>query len=759
MNENDRIEIEGASENNLRHISLNIPKEKLVVLAGVSGSGKSSLAFDTIAVESSRQWQASYPLYLRNRMPRYERPSVDFIHNLPPSIVVDQKGIGSNARSTVGTAIDAAPLIRILFSRIGEPSAGGATAYSFNHPFGMCPDCSGLGERMRLDEDSLFDTDKSIQEGAILFSPFSHGSWQGWLYRECPLLNPDKKLKDFTEEEWKILRYGADQVIKMPFTSNKSGRVTMLEYEGVIPRFNRLYLNRDISNMKKGAQDEILRFISKGPCPSCQGTGLNPKALASMIDGYNIADYDSMQASDLLKVLQKIKNPVGASIAGQIVEILSNMVKVGLGYLSLDRRTDTLSGGEAQRLKMVRHLGSSLSNLIYIFDEPTAGLHPEDAKRIGRLLLDLRDKHNTVLVVEHNRDMIRLADEVIELGPLAGTQGGQVVFQGSVEELNRANTLTAHTLRETGTINAVPRPWKDSFPLQNVCRNNLKHVSATIPKGVLTAVCGVAGSGKSSLIRQEFVKHYPESIVIDQKPIGTSSRSNPATYTGIMDEIRRLFAKENGVGAEWFSFNSKGACPVCHGKGEIVPDVAFADPVAILCEECRGHRYNPDALKFTYQGKNIEEVLSLTITQAREFFSQKKIRDRLQCLQDVGLGYMTLGQPTSTLSGGENQRLKLASELHRQGSIYVLDEPSEGLHHEDVKQLLALLQRLVSHENTVIVIEHRLEMIAAADWVIELGPEGGNQGGEIIFAGTPKELLVCKSSATAKYLKRYVDVS
>lgn len=756
MNEKEKIEIVGAAENNLRNVDVAIPKEKLVVLAGVSGSGKSSLAFDTIAVESSRQWQASYPLYVRNRLPRYERPAVDYIRNLTPAIVVDQKALGANVRSTVGTATDVAPLIRLLFSRVGEPSAGGATAYSFNHPSGMCPDCTGLGERMRLDEDKLFDPQKSIREGAILFSPFSDGSWQGWFYRDCPLLDADKKLKDFTPEEWKILRYGPQQTLKMPFTSNNTGGVSMLEYEGVIPRFNRLYINRDISKLKSGVREEINRFIFKGPCPSCNGTGLNPKALASRINGYNITDYYTMQVSDLLPVLQEIKQPIGVSIARQIVECLCHMIDVGLGYLSLGRRTDTLSGGEAQRLKMVRHLGSGLSNITYIFDEPTAGLHPEDARRIGKLLSGLRDLHNTVLVVEHSRDIIELADEIVELGPQAGSQGGEIIFQGSVDELRQVKTPTASMLREIITINPTPRIWKESFPIAHATLHNLKDISIEIPKGVLTAVCGVAGSGKSSLVRQEFVTRYPETVVIDQKPIGTSSRSTPATYTGAMDEIRKLFARENGVGAEWFSSNSKGACPVCKGKGEITPDVAFADPVAILCEECGGHRYNPTALGYTYHGKNIEEVMSLTVRQAVEFFPQDKIKGRLQSLLDVGLGYMTLGQPTGTLSGGENQRLKLASELYKQGNVYVLDEPSSGLHGQDVKHLLALLQRLVEQGNTVIIVEHRLEMIAAADWVIDMGPGGGNMGGEILFSGTPEGLLDCKTSATARHLLQHV---
>ena len=751
------IEIVGASENNLKQVSVRIPKEKLVVLAGVSGSGKSSLAFDTIAAESSRQWQASYPAYLRNRMPRYERPEVDSIQNLTPVVIVDQKPIGGNARSTVGTATDIAPLIRLLFSRVGVPSAGGATTYSFNHPLGMCPDCSGLGEQMQLDEDAFFDMDKSIREGAIRFSLFFDGSWQGWLYRECPLLDADKKLKNFSEEEQNILRYGPVQPLKMPFTSNQTGSVSMLEYEGVIPRFKRLYLNRDVSRLNRKVQDELNRFLTKGACPTCKGTGLNPKALASKINGYNIADFYDMQVSELLPILGEIHNPVGSSIAHQIENSLNSMIEVGLGYLSLSRRTDTLSGGEAQRLKMVRHLGSSLSNLTYIFDEPTAGLHPSDAEQIGKLLLRLRNRHNTVLVVEHSRQMMELADEIIELGTDAGADGGKIVFQGSLSELKKADTYTANLWRDSLAVNTQPESWKEAFEITGATLHNLKNVSVRIPKGVLTAVCGVAGSGKSSLIRQELVSRYPDAIVIDQKAIGISSRSTPASYTGVLDEIRKLFAKENGVSPQWFSFNSKGACPVCKGKGEITADVAFADPVAILCEECRGHRYNAEALSYTWHGKNIEAVMALTVNQALEFFPQKKIQERLTALRDVGLGYMTLGQSTSSMSGGENQRLKLADELHKQGQLYVVDEPSAGLHEQDAKKLLVLFKRLVEQGNTVVMIEHRPSLITSADWIIEMGPEGGNKGGKILFEGTPEDFIQCEGSSTAQYVRKMIQ--
>ena len=752
----DQIEILDAHENNLKHINLSIPKGKLVVFAGVSGSGKSSLVFDTLAVESHRQWQAGYPLYVRNKMPHYERPKVDAIYHLTPAVVVDQQAIGVNARSTVGTAVDIAPLLRLLFSRVGEPSAGGSMAYSPNHPLGMCGDCTGLGERLILDESRLFDTDKSLKEGAILFSQFSAG-WQTYLYQANPLLNADKKLRDFSSEEWRILREGGDEKIQVEIRSNNTGRVDKVDYEGVIPRFYRLYLGRDISKLKQSLQDEIRALVHQSSCPSCQGTGLNAKALASRINGKNILHYQRLNASELVAELAGITHPVGLSLARQMTEYLRRMVDIGIGYLSLDRPTDTLSGGELQRLKMVRHLGSSLNNLTYIFDEPTAGLHPADAERIGNLLQSLRNQHNNVLVVEHNRQMIELADHIIEMGLGAGMQGGEVIYQGDLEGLAQADTPTARMLQQKVQLNTAPLAWTEGFAINHAKRHNLKNITVTIPKGVLTAVTGVAGSGKSSLARHEFAARYPEAIVIDQKPIGTSIRSTPATYTGVMDEIRKLFAKANGVEASWFSFNAKGGCPACKGTGQISYDMAFAEPVVVQCEECGGNRYNPTALSYDYQGKNIQDVLAMTIEQASTFFTQAKITKPLQMLLDVGLGYLTLGQPTGTLSGGEVQRIKLASELHKQGNIYILDEPSSGLHRQDIAQLLALLRNMVAGGNTVVMIEHRLELIAHADWVVDMSPEGGSLGGEVLFTGTPSELLNCKRSKTGEFLRKVCE--
>ena len=757
MQSQEYIRLTGVSENNLKHINVTIPKEKLVVFAGVSGSGKSSLVFDTIAAESCREWQDTYPLFLRSRLPRYEHPAMERASGLTPCVVVDQRALGANARSTVGTASDIAPLLRLLFSRAGKPSAGGSMAYSFNHPLEMCPDCTGLGERVELDESAMFDMSKSINEGAIRFSQFSGGSWQEFYYHHNPLYPADKPLRDFTPEEWKALRSGPDKPLIMKHGYNNTGQESNLPYEGVVPRFNRLYLNRNISGLRKEVREEVERFMRRSPCRACGGSGLNPKALASRICGYNICEMSEMQVSDLASLLEKIDDPLGRSIAGQIIAGLNRMISVGLGYLSLSRRTDTLSGGEAQRLKMVRHLGSSLSNITYIFDEPTAGLHPADAGKIGRLLCALRDAGNSVLVVEHNRQIMELADVIIELGPLAGSHGGEIVFEGDLASMKRAETATAELLREKLTLNAKPLPWYEGYRIEHAKLHNLKDVSVTVPKGVLTAVTGVAGSGKSSLICHAFTSAYPEAVTVDQKLIGTSSRSTCATYLGVMDEIRKLFAKANGVSAQWFSANSKGACPACKGKGEIVPEIAFADPVTIVCEECGGRRFNPTALSYRLRGLNIEEVMALTVDRALSFFSEENILSPLRTLQEVGLGYMTLGQPTSTLSGGETQRLKLASELKKSGNLYILDEPTTGLHGRDVQTLLALLCRLVAQGNTVVVVEHRMELIAAADWIIDMGPGGGEHGGEVIFTGTPQKLIHCEASLTGQYLRTIIE--
>ncbi|WP_278981926.1 excinuclease ABC subunit UvrA [Adlercreutzia equolifaciens] len=749
------IQIIGASENNLKRIDVAVPKGKLVLFAGVSGSGKSSLAFDTIARESARVWQESYPLYLRTKMPHYERPAVDEMRNLAPAIVVDQKPLGASDRSTVGTATDVAPLVRLLFSRVGVPSAGGSMAYSPNSPTGACPECSGLGEVLELDEDSLFDKDRSLAEGAIAFSQFSVG-WQSRLYQDNGVLDPDKPLTDYTSAEWDFLVEGpAGAPPKVEIRSNNTGRVDKVDYEGVIPRFRRLYLNRDIKKLRTSLQEEILSHVRRGACPACGGSGLNPEALKTKVLGMSIVEMMEEPAEDLLGLLSELDDPWGASLARQISSYLRRMCDVGVGYLSLARRTNSISGGEAQRLKMVRHLGSPLSDITYVLDEPTAGLHPADAEKIGRMLEELRDRHNNVLVVEHSRQILERSDQIIEMGPGAGEQGGEIVYQGDVEGLLAARTPTARALSTPLAVKCDPLPWHDVLKIRDAHGHNLRHIDVDVPLGVLVAVTGVAGSGKSTIACLEVPRAYPKAIVIDQRPLGTSVRSTPATYTGAMDEIRKVFAAANGVSPAWFSFNSKGACPVCKGKGNVSYEMAFADPVVVTCEECGGKRYNPTALSYTYQGIDIDGAMRLTVEQAIPLFDNGRITRVLAPLKDVGLGYLSLGQPTSTLSGGEVQRVKLASELSREGRVYVLDEPSSGLSTSDAEMLLALLRRMVLGGNSVLMVEHRMELIAQADWIIDMGPEGGARGGEVVFAGTPEQLLASKTSKTGEWLRRF----
>lgn len=752
----DAIEVIGASENNLKGISLEIPKNKIVTFCGVSGSGKSSLVFETLANESERQWQASYSQYIRNKMPHYRRPKVDQIKNLTPAIVISQKSMGGNKKSTVGTIVDVAPVLRLLFSRIGVPSAGGSMAYSFNHPAGACPACKGLGKSVQLAVETLFDADKSINDGAIQFSPFAAG-WQNYLYANNPLLDADKPLEQFSDKEWTILKYGTGSDVKVEIRSNNTGRVDHVAYEGVVPRFKRLYLNRDTSKLKTALQQEIATHIITGPCRVCSGTGLNPQALSSKINGVNIVDMMEIPVTTLLVRLKGITSQVGQSLVKQMTQTLQQMVEIGLGYLSLRRATNTLSGGEKQRLKIIKNLGGSLNNITYIFDEPTAGLHPFDIDKISKLLRRIRDAHNNVLVVEHAQQIINISDHLIEMGPSAGEKGGEIVYQGDLAGLKAADTRTGRYLKKILTIKKRPRSWWESYHLENITLHNLNDVTVTIPKGVMTAVTGVAGSGKSSLIREAFMARYPAAILINQKAIGTSSRSTPATYSGVMDEIRKVFGKANHVTPSWFSFNAKGACPVCKGTGKIKYDMAFADSVEVTCEECQGERYNPTALGYLYKEKNIRDVLAMTIDQAINFFTEPKIIAPLQKLQEVGLGYMTLGQPTSELSGGENQRLKIAAELNKTGNTYVFDEPSAGLHPDNIEMLLSLFNRLVANHNTVIIIEHRMQLISQADWIIDIGPGGGDHGGQVVFSGTPAEILSASESVTGKYLKKAVN--
>ncbi|MEU1014346.1 excinuclease ABC subunit UvrA [Streptomyces sp. NPDC005898] len=751
------ITLSGARENNLKEVDLRIPKGRLTVFTGVSGSGKSSVVFDTIAVESQRQLNETFTWFVRNRLPKYERPHADAIEDLSPAIVVDQRPIGGNSRSTVGTITDVYSVIRVLFSRYGTPSAGPATAYSFNDPSGMCPACDGLGRTVRPDYDRIIDPARSLADGAILFPPFAAGTWQGQTYTNTPDLDTHKPVGEFTDAEREfLLRGGRGAGGRKKVSVDNTGGARDIDYEGLADRFERLYLHRDLSSLAQRTRDMVRGFLHEGPCPACRGARLNPAALATRINGLGIADCVRMEVTDLVRELRRVHDPVAGPVAAAAVAALERIEAIGLGYLSLDRETSTLSGGEGQRLKMVRHLGSSLTGMTYIFDEPSVGLHPRDVGRLNDLLLRLRDKGNTVLVVEHDPDVIAVADHVVDMGPAAGTHGGLVVFEGTPDELRGADTLTGRHLRRVRGVKDKPREATGGHWIRGADLHNLKNVSVRMPTGVLTAVTGVAGSGKSTLVSKAFTGAHPDAVVVDQSSIGISGRSTPATYLGIMDTVRGLFARETGAKAGLFSFNSHGACELCRGRGVIYSDLAFMDPVTTTCEACEGRRFKEEVLRLTVDGRSVVDVLEMTAERALDFFARfedQAVRRRLGALRDVGLTYLTLGQPLSTLSGGERQRIKLATQLHRTGTTYVLDEPTTGLHMADVDGLLALLDRLVDAGNTVVVVEHNLDVVKHADWVIDLGPDGGKHGGRVVFEGTPAALLRARGSFTADHLR------
>ena len=749
----DEIILRGLKENNLKDIDVNIQKEKITVFTGLSGSGKSSVVFDTLATESRRQMTFNYPLYVRNQMPRYERPHADLMQNLSPVVVVEQRPIGGNSRSTVGTYMDIQPLIRLLFSRIGKPTIGSATDFSSQSSFGRCPECSGFGEVVTPDRHKIIDFDKSLRNYAVKFKPLSPSGWQGRWMMTGGLFDPDLPIKDYPKEKLRLLLYGPPEGEKVYAPFHTKNGPQPHEWDGLLPRFTRLYINRDISKLKEVSQDDVLAVATRSFCATCQGSGLNPKVLACKINHFNIADYEQLELIELSEELTNIQDPMGESIARQVIPQIKLLNKLGLGYLSLSRKMSTLSGGEAQRVKIARHLGGSLNNITYIFDEPSAGLHPEEVDMLVEMLKDIKAQHNTVIVIEHDLSVIKAADEIIEMGPGAGINGGKVIYQGKLDTLK--DTPTAASLDHKLKINKKPRAIKSYFTIKGANHHNLKNISIHIPKHVFVSICGVSGSGKSSLMLDAFAKNYPETIMVGQGSIGVSSRSTLATYMGIMDDIRAIFSKETGKRAGLFSFNSLGACPICKGKGVTKPDVAFADPVTIRCEACGGSRYSDEALSYRYGDKNIVQLLDLTIDEATAYFKMPKILQSVQKLQDVGLGYLTLGQTTSSLSGGEVQRLKLASHLQKEGQIYLLDEPSLGLHTKDSGKLLDVFQNLVNKGNSVFIIEHHLDFIAASDWVIELGPGGGKKGGQIIFEGTPEEMLYAET-VTAKWLKAAV---
>lgn len=747
MTQKNNIIIRGLHHNNLKNVALDIPKGKIVVFTGVSGSGKSSIVFDTIAAESQRQMNETYTAFIRGRLPKYEKPKVDKIENLSASVIIDQSRLGGNARSTVGTISDLYALIRLLFSRIGTPYVGPASSFSFNNPSGMCKACSGLGNIMEIDINQVLDEEKSLQTDMIDLPAFHPGTWYWKQYCESGLFDVDKKWKDYNEQERNLLLYGAYE---------QGGKRVHKKVEGIYNHFSRLLLKRDISKSSDTSLKRLERLIQSRICPVCHGKRLHAAALQCKVDGYTIDELCDMEFIKLMDVLKAIKDSRVQTILDTLLASLQRMVDIGLPYLSLNRESASLSGGEAQRLKLVRYMGSSLTGLLYIFDEPSTGMHPSDVYRMNCLLENLRDKGNSVIVVEHDKDVIEIADVIIDVGPHAGKHGGEILFQGTYEELLKADTPTGKALRTQTPMKQNPRIPKEYLPIRDAHLHNLKHVSVDIPLQVLTVVSGVAGSGKSTLIRDIFVHQYADRVImVDQSPVTATGRSTPATFLGFFDEIRKVIAQEHDVEASLFSFNSKGACPKCQGRGVVTTELVFMDPVTTICEDCGGKRYSEEALNYHYHGLNIHEIMELSVEDAIPFFQEhKKITKGLQALQEVGLSYLSLGQPLSTLSGGERQRVKLAKNLRGKGNIYVLDEPTTGLHASDVDNIIKLLEGFVERGNTVVVIEHNIDVMKQADYIIDIGPSGGSAGGEVVYCGTVADMIEHSNTITAQYLRR-----
>jgi excinuclease ABC A subunit len=774
----DLIRVHGARENNLKDVSVEIPKRRLTVFTGVSGSGKSSLVFGTIAAESQRLINETYSAFVQGFMPTLARPDVDILEGLTTAISVDQERMGSNPRSTVGTATDADAMLRILFSRLGQPHIGPPGAYSFNvasahgsggitvergdktitqsasfsRTGGMCPRCEGRGSVSDFDLSALYDDSKSLNEGALTIPGYSMDGWYGRIFRGSGFFDPDKPIKKFNKRELHDLLYKESTKIKVDGIN--------LTYDGLIPKIQKSMLSKDVDAMQPHVRTFVERAVVFTTCPDCDGTRLSEAARSSKIDGASIADASSMQISDLAKWVRGLDEPSVAPLLAALQDTLDSFVDIGLGYLSLNRSSGTLSGGEAQRTKMIRHLGSSLTDVTYVFDEPSIGMHPHDIQRMNDLLLELRDKGNTVLVVEHKPEMIAIADHVVDLGPGAGAAGGEVVFEGTVEGLRESDTITGRHLEDRASLKPSVRTPSGALEVRSASTNNLQEVDVDIPLGQLVVVTGVAGSGKSSLIDGS-VSGRDGVVTIDQGSIHGSRRSSPATYTGLLDPVRKAFAKANGVKPALFSANSEGACPNCNGAGVIYTELTIMASVASICEECEGKRFDASVLEYKLGGRDISEVLALSVTEAGEFFGAGEVQvpaahKILKRLADVGLGYLSLGQPLTTLSGGERQRLKLATHMGQKGGVYVLDEPTTGLHLADVEQLLGLLDRLVDSGKSVIVIEHHEAVMAHADWIIDLGPGAGHDGGKIVFEGTPADLVAARSTLTGEHLAAYV---
>jgi len=748
----ENIEITNARQNNLRNISIKIPKYKIVVFTGVSGSGKSSLVFETIGAEAQRQINETQNSFIRNRLQHYGLPDVDKIENLNVPIIINQKRLGGNARSTVGTAADVSASLRLLFSRMGEPFVGYSNVFSFNHPQGMCPECEGLGFVQTLDVNALIDREKSLHEGAIRFPTFQPGGWRLTRYTLSGYFDNDKKLKDFTEKEWEILLYAPEHKPRHP---NKEWGKTV-KYEGIVPRIEKAFLKKD-SKENITRKDALKNIVITKTCPLCEGKRLNEKILSCKIEGKSIADCMALSVDELLEFITSLDSKQYEVVIKELSAKLQNIMTIGLQYLTLDRSTNTLSGGESQRIKMVRSLGNSLIDLLYIFDEPSIGLHPKDLQNIITIIQQIRDKGNSVLIVEHDPDLIKMADHIIDIGPGSGRNGGEVVYEGTFKNLKTSTGKTGSYFARKPFIKQKFRKPDGYLEIKNANRYNLNNVTVNIPTGVMTVVTGVAGSGKSTLINRILPELYPDVTIIDQSLFAASARSNLLTYLGISDIVRKLFAQSNHVSDKLFSRNSEGACKNCKGLGIEKIDLAFMDDIEQPCEVCRGSGFDTDVLQYTYSGKTIVEVMNMTVSEAVIFFKEEPVLKNFDLLIQLGLDYLMLGQRLDSFSGGERQRLKLTRELKNTNQIIILDEPSTGLHPSDTQKLLTFFNSLVDQNNTLIVIEHNLDIISQADWIIDMGPGAGKFGGKVLFEGTPPELLKNKTSFTAEFLKKHIQ--